>query len=280
MDLVNPSTKVSVANLKDEIETAKLSSFEHDIKKFNTWFSDKQNLIVKEVGENGYTEYLRCLFKTYLTAIDPKFVEAVTQERRLWMMGRQVDTYEYADLISFALTLYNNRVALSEWKGGKRQLADKTKTSTGGEEPKFLALLTEIQTAIRDGNLTSNPGGANDGGTGTGKGGNNGGSEGGSGRFQGAKGSWKFRNPDNLKTMERNDRTWKWCENDCHAKPMWCPRPNCMSREAYKEHMQSEKETAGKNATGKFNATKDFKVALLALISNEEYKALEGQFLN
>jgi hypothetical protein len=51
-----------------------------------------------------------------------------------------------------------------------------------------------------------------------------------------------------------------------------------MSREAYKEHMQSEKETAGKNTTGKFNATKDFKVALSALISDEEYKAIEGQF--
>eukprot|EP00957_Ditylum_brightwellii_P136438 10405699-Ditylum_brightwellii.AAC.1 len=94
-------------------------------------------------------------------------------------MGRQVNTYEYADLMSFALTLYNNRVALSKWKGGKEQLADKT--STGGEEPKFLALLTEIQTAIRGSNLTSNPGGANDGGTGTGKGANNGGSEGGGG---------------------------------------------------------------------------------------------------
>eukprot|EP00957_Ditylum_brightwellii_P061403 4660753-Ditylum_brightwellii.AAC.1 len=94
-------------------------------------------------------------------------------------MGRQVDTYKYADLMSFALMLYTNCVALSKWKGGKGQLADKT--STCGEEPKFLELLTEIQTVIRGGNLTSNPGGANDGGTGTGKGANNGGSEGGSG---------------------------------------------------------------------------------------------------
>jgi hypothetical protein len=156
VDLVNPSTKVSVANLKDKIEAAKLSNFEHDVNKFNTWFSDKRNLIVKEVGENRYTEYLRCLFKTYLTAVDPKFVEAVTQEQRLWMMGRQADTYKYANLMSFALKLFNNCIALSEWKGGKGQLADKT--STCGEEPKFLALLTEIQTAIRGGSLMSNPG--------------------------------------------------------------------------------------------------------------------------
>eukprot|EP00957_Ditylum_brightwellii_P067157 5097414-Ditylum_brightwellii.AAC.1 len=55
MDLVNPSTKVSIVNLKDEIEAAKLSNFEHDVKKFNTWLPDKRNFIVKEVGENRYT---------------------------------------------------------------------------------------------------------------------------------------------------------------------------------------------------------------------------------
>eukprot|EP00957_Ditylum_brightwellii_P042860 3244292-Ditylum_brightwellii.AAC.1 len=177
-------------------------------------------------------------------AVDSKFVKAVTQEQRLWMMGWQADTYKYADLMQFALTLFNNRVALSKWKGKKGQLVDKT--SAGGEEPKILVLLTEIQTAIRGGNLTSNSGGANNGGIGTGRGANSRGSEGGGRRIQSKKGSWKFRNSNNLDTIERKDRTWKWCKNDCHPKPMWCPRPNCMSREAYKEHMQSEKETAGK----------------------------------
>eukprot|EP00957_Ditylum_brightwellii_P074971 5697273-Ditylum_brightwellii.AAC.1 len=74
--MVNPSTKVLVANLKDEIESAKMDDFDHNVKKFNTWFLDKRNLIVKEVCEDGYTEYLRCLFKTNLTAVDPEFLEA------------------------------------------------------------------------------------------------------------------------------------------------------------------------------------------------------------
>eukprot|EP00957_Ditylum_brightwellii_P133434 10173164-Ditylum_brightwellii.AAC.1 len=74
--MVNSSTKVSVANLKDEIELAKMDGFNHDVKKFNTWFSDKRNLIVKKVGKDGYMEYLRCLFKTYLMAVGPKFLEA------------------------------------------------------------------------------------------------------------------------------------------------------------------------------------------------------------
>eukprot|EP00957_Ditylum_brightwellii_P023132 1745368-Ditylum_brightwellii.AAC.1 len=46
---VNPSTKVSVANLKDEIETANLADFGHNIKKFNQWFKDKRVMIIKEV---------------------------------------------------------------------------------------------------------------------------------------------------------------------------------------------------------------------------------------
>eukprot|EP00957_Ditylum_brightwellii_P046376 3520497-Ditylum_brightwellii.AAC.1 len=89
----NLSTKVSVANLKDKIEVAKMDDFDHNVIKFYTWFSDKRNLIVKEVGEDGCTEYLRCLFKTYLMAVDPKLLEAITLERRLWMMRRQADTY-------------------------------------------------------------------------------------------------------------------------------------------------------------------------------------------
>eukprot|EP00957_Ditylum_brightwellii_P198649 15140442-Ditylum_brightwellii.AAC.1 len=70
-----------------------MDDFNHDVKKFNTWFSDKRNLIVKEVREDGYTKYLRCLFKTYLMAVDPEFLEAVTLKQRLWMMGRQANTY-------------------------------------------------------------------------------------------------------------------------------------------------------------------------------------------
>ena len=65
---VNPSTKISVGNLNDEIEGADLKNFNQDVKKFNTWFTDKRNLIVREVGKEGYTEYERFLFKTYRTA--------------------------------------------------------------------------------------------------------------------------------------------------------------------------------------------------------------------
>eukprot|EP00957_Ditylum_brightwellii_P115958 8844601-Ditylum_brightwellii.AAC.1 len=142
--------------------------FDHDVKKFNTWFSDTRNLIVKEVREDGYTKYLRCLLKTYLMVVDPEFLEAVTLERRLWMMGRQADTYKYADLMQFTLTLFNNCMALSEWKGGKGQLTNKK--GSGADDPKFLALLTDIQTAIKGGSNGNNLDSASDGGNGADRG--------------------------------------------------------------------------------------------------------------
>eukprot|EP00957_Ditylum_brightwellii_P208624 15358283-Ditylum_brightwellii.AAC.1 len=57
MERVNPSTKVTVVNLKDEFEGATLDNFRHNIKKFNLWFKDKRTMIVKEIGTTGSTKY-------------------------------------------------------------------------------------------------------------------------------------------------------------------------------------------------------------------------------
>eukprot|EP00957_Ditylum_brightwellii_P030735 2328893-Ditylum_brightwellii.AAC.1 len=54
----------------DELESASLDDFNQDIKKFNTWFTNTRSKIVKEVGQDGYVEYLGCLFKSYKTAKD------------------------------------------------------------------------------------------------------------------------------------------------------------------------------------------------------------------
>eukprot|EP00957_Ditylum_brightwellii_P107188 8178288-Ditylum_brightwellii.AAC.1 len=194
-----------------------MDDFDHNVKKFNTWFSDKRNLIVKEVNEDGYTKYLRCLFKTYLMAVDPKFLGAVTLEQRLWLMGRQADSYEYADLMQFTLTLFNNHTTLSKWKGEKGQLTNKKGSAT--DDPKFLAPLTDIQMAIKGGNNSNNLGSSGGGASRAGGGAGDRTAEG-SGTDKGnGRQSWKFCNPNNAETMERNGRTWKWCKNDCHSKP-------------------------------------------------------------
>eukprot|EP00957_Ditylum_brightwellii_P090381 6882604-Ditylum_brightwellii.AAC.1 len=79
VEKVNLATNISVANLKDKLENAKLDDFGYDIKEFNTWFTDKRNTIIREVGKEGYTKYERCLFKTYRTVENKEFLMEISQ---------------------------------------------------------------------------------------------------------------------------------------------------------------------------------------------------------
>ena len=81
MKRVNPTTKVSIRNIKDELENANLKDYGYDIKKFNTWFIDRRNAIVREVGKGEYTEYKRSLFKIYKTARNQEFLKEIGNEK-------------------------------------------------------------------------------------------------------------------------------------------------------------------------------------------------------
>ena len=74
----------------------------------------------------------------------------------------------------------------------------------------------------------------------------------------------------------------KWCTNDCHPKPMWCGRKNCMSRAEYaakyggknRENKNREQEKE------KPQLSKDFKIALAAMTTKEDFESLQGQFFS
>ena len=55
---------------------------------------------------------------------------------------------------------------------------------------------------------------------------------------------------------------------------MWCARPNYRSREEFKKFKEVERET--KNNSTDLSA--DFKVALVVVTSDEDYKSLEAQY--
>ena len=88
--------------------------------------------------------------------------------------------------------------------------------------------------------------------------------------------SWRFVNKEKKKTLTRNDRKYNWCTKDCHDKPMWCGRLNFRSKEEFKTFKAAEQDTK-KDADG---LSADFKVALVAVCSDEDYKSLEAQFLS
>eukprot|EP00957_Ditylum_brightwellii_P205921 15346011-Ditylum_brightwellii.AAC.1 len=71
-------------------------------------------MVIKEVGEKGYTKYLCCLFKTYLTASNKEFIKVITMERCFWMMDKQGNLYNYSNFMEYTLKMYTNKEALRE----------------------------------------------------------------------------------------------------------------------------------------------------------------------
>eukprot|EP00957_Ditylum_brightwellii_P171685 13070037-Ditylum_brightwellii.AAC.1 len=55
---INLSIKATIENLDDKLETAKMDNFGNDVRKFNTWFIDQHNNVVREIGKEGCMEYL------------------------------------------------------------------------------------------------------------------------------------------------------------------------------------------------------------------------------
>ena len=70
-----------------------------------------------------------------------------------------------------------------------------------------------------------------------------------------------------------------WCTKDCHAKPMWCGRTKCLSKAEFAEFLKKKSEKATKREfTSTPKVTDEFKIALAALTTPEDYAMLDSQF--
>ena len=258
---VNPSTTVGASKYKDEIEAKTLADFKYSVLEYNTWFDDTREMIVKEEG-TGYNEYMRSLFKAYLTSSNKEFTDAISSERRDWIQGKVKVDYSYLDLMELARLTYNNLVDDESWikKEAKKE-----------HEKNYLTLATEL---IAKYEARQNDGGDN----GNGNRNNNRDNQG-PRTFQ----KWRYDNPDNAATKQVRGTTMKWCTNDCHDNPMWCGRKTCVNRAEYASNMQKKRDehgstSASSSSNNKSSISKDFKIALAALTSAEDYASLEDQF--
>ena len=93
----------------------------------------------------------------------------------------------------------------------------------------------------------------------------------------GEKKNWRHENSENLKEKRIGGRLMKWCSQDCHRRPQWCGRRNCVSNADFAAQNKKRKEGRS-NGEDTMNVTKDFKLALAALTTEEDYEALEKQF--
>ena len=265
---VNPSTMVGLHNLKDELEAKTIKDFPcESVKEYNTWFSDKREEIRKCEGGVKYEEYMRNLFKGYLAGSNEDFISAIKDEKQKWLTGRLDDKYEWTDLRELATITYNNSVACGDWAtDASAKNEDPAGKENADDNQKFLALLTSTIQDLK----AKEP--AKDG-------------RRGATRQSGAEQSWKFVNKNGSKTCVREnrkgiERTWYWCTKDCHTAHMWCPRENCRSKAEHAKFV-AEKENRG-DASEKAAANKhndDFRIALAAMVSAENFKVLEEQFL-
>ena len=81
--------------------------------------------------------------------------------------------------------------------------------------------------------------------------------------------------------MTKNGTTFKWCEKDCHEKAMWCARKTCRNKAEYAEFMASKRRTNDNSSTTSTNSSgmsRDFKIAMAAMLKPEDKAALESQF--
>ena len=269
---VNPSTTVGASKFKEELETKKLPEFDNDVVKYNTWFTDVRTMIIRDEGPDKYNEYLRNVFRSYLTCTDKEFIEVVKGEKRKWMQGQLPHDYDYTSLLDLGRITFNNLQAGNEWEGSESKKARITSAPT--EEKQFLALATELIEAMKGQKSSTSiqpySGKTDDGGI----------------KLKNGRElkAWRFDNPNNEPTKTLKDGTvMGWCKNNCHPKPMWCGRKNCLNREEYAAKF-GKKGKPGENVrqveSKTASVSEDFQLALAAMTSNQDFETLKSQFFS
>ena len=259
---VKPSTTVGASKLKDELENKTLSDFGNNVIKYNSWFVDTRDQIIREEGD-GYNEYTRSLFRAYKTSPNEEFRDAIASEKRNWTQGKLPVSYTFLDLMELARLEFNNLVEDDTWE------TNRSKLDAENQESKILALATEILDKV---NVTQRPG-----------------SESGTKNTLGGEGGrqfqqWRFENPNNEPTKLVRGTTMRWCTNDCHQRPMWCGRKNCLTKAEYATAM-AEKRKGGHGGNSnpkdiKNKLSNEFRIALAALTTPEDFASLEDQFFS
>ena len=176
-----------------------------------------------------------------------------------------MDDYSHESIIELGRVMFDNLIEAEDWKPGKTLESKKE-----SEEKNFLALATEILQKLR-GNRSSMPS-------------DNGYlkreyTQAGDRSFQ----PWRFENQGNELKKVVKGTIMKWCLNNCNEKLMWCGRRNCLGRVDFSAMMEKERSGKKESGTGtnsvKFRTLKDFKIALVAMVSPEDMETLPSQFL-
>ena len=123
----NPSTRVGVSELKEDLRQATSAKFKHDVRALTDYMSSKLRKI-REKGQK-HEDFHHDLFKALETVPNPDFAAHVRDEKRKWEIG---GTKSSDQLILEVVTIYNNAVASNRWE------------TKDPKDAKILALSTQI----------------------------------------------------------------------------------------------------------------------------------------
>jgi len=128
LNVINPEIKVSVNDLKEQIESARSNKFNHDVKKMTDFMSTK----LREIKEKGGThdDFLLHLYRALESVPNPDFKLEIKRSRREWEKGV---TQNPDNVIFDAIRMYNN---MKGEKGGWK--------TNDPKDAKIVALTTRL----------------------------------------------------------------------------------------------------------------------------------------
>ena len=131
MQTYNPSTRVGVSELKEELRSATSAKFGHDIQKLTDFMSSKYRKI-KEKGQR-HEDMILDVFNAFKTVPNPDFAAHVRDERKRWELGGDKDLDQ---IMSEALIIYNNAITANRWQ------------TTDPKDAKIVALTTQVEKLV------------------------------------------------------------------------------------------------------------------------------------
>lgn len=228
VEIVKPSLRAGVADLKEKLRHSKLSTFGYDVTKM----LDKMETTYQEITANEQTheDYILDLFRALLTGKNEIFHRFIQDKEGEYDCGLDItpDT-----LITLATTRYNNMVAKSKWK------------TTESKDAKIVALTTkldDLEKKFKEKKAGGSGGGKSGGGTSSGK-----------SRFDIPE--WRLKKTLGT-TVEKDGKTYHWCSKQHNkGKGMYVTHAE-KDHVAWQEKKSSNDSSSNSNSSSKSTSDK------------------------
>jgi len=258
LQICNPSTRVGVAELKEDLRRTTSEKFQRNVKNMTDHLSSK----FRNIREKGQTheDYLPDVFNALATVPNPDFAAHVRDGRREWELGGLKTADE---IISEAVTIYNNAVSANRWD------------TSDPKDAKIVALATRIDELVEQQTKLAALATSNS---------QNRTRKNGSRRFNSDNNNFKINPIEDWRMkqtdpkIERDGKTWWWCPR--HVQPGkynglyvthkpedhddWVQKKEARRARFAKENSKEDKpSTSGDETAKKLVLTENLKAALL-----------------